>query len=155
MLRLSLTKAAELWGVQGLTSQRSLSVWVDMVRIKKENCIDWVIMCSLVCDFWPLQTETVNQQALFGNVHVLTCQETSTLQVGAILLAKLVLSFSGIRSGMKGNHFPDIILSKCKITIQSSCGQVDDGNIINIKSSQLKKTKTLKQSKQSQPPMKS
>lgn len=66
------------------------------------------------------------------------------LQVGAILLAKLVLSFSGIRCGMKGNHFPDITLSKCRITIQSSCGQVDDGNIINIKSSQLKK-KTLKQ----------
>lgn len=42
------------------------------------------------------------------------------LQVGAILLVKLVLSFSGIKSGMKGSPFPDIVQSKYKIKIQGN-----------------------------------
>ncbi len=68
----------------------------------------------------------MNQQPIFGNVHVLACQERSMLQVGAIPLVKLALSFSGIKCGKKGSS-------------QSSCGQVVDGNKININSSQFKK----------------
>lgn len=50
----------------------------------------------------------MNQQPIFGNAHVLACRENSTLQVAAILLLKLVLSFSGIKSEMKGSHFLDV-----------------------------------------------
>lgn len=82
----------------------------------------------------------MNQQPIFGNVHVLACQERSMLQVGAILLVKLVSSFSGIKSGMKGSHFPDVIQSTYKITIQSHCGWVDDGNKINSNSSKAKRS---------------